>query len=275
MIPPCRDAKQEAGRASGAVSMATDERSYEAGDIIFREGEPSNEVGQVLEGEVEVVKETTGSPIVLARLGAGEHVGEMGVLEGRWRSATVRAAGPARLAFMRRDAFLEQISSDRAMTLRLLTTLSERLHRTDERLVSGPVRTPGLPVPAAQANVAVRILPGSSLMEEQLPAAGVLVDRFPFTIGRRPNAGEHEPPVAVDLLLDDSRPYRLSRVHLSLIQVADGVAVSDPASTLGTAVNGAYLGEHFASVRATLHEGENRVVAGGIDSPFAFRIVVS
>jgi CRP-like cAMP-binding protein len=254
--------------------MTTNERAYEAGAIIFREGEPSVEVGLVLDGAVEVVKQTSGDPVVLARLGEGEHVGEMGVLEGRQRSATVRAVGPARLAFMRRDAFLERISTDRAMTLRLLTALSERLHRTDEQLVAGKGRAPGLPVLATQAGIVLRILPDSPLMERLLPAEGLRVDRFPFTIGRRPGTGEQEPPVAVDLVLDDERPYRLSRVHLSLIRLADGVAVSDPASTLGTAVNGIYLGEHFASVREPLEQGENRVVAGGVESPFAFRLVL-
>ncbi len=111
-------------------------------------------------------------------------------------------------------------------------------------------------------------------MERLLPAEGLAVQGFPFTVGRRTGAGEQEPPVAVDLLLDDARPYRLSRVHFSLIRVADGVAVHDAASTLGTAVNGAYLGEHFAGVRAPLEQGENRIVAGGVDSPFAFRVQI-
>jgi hypothetical protein len=78
----------------------------------------------------------------------------------------------------------------------------------------------------------------------------------------------------VALQLDDHRPYRLSRLHFSIVRSGDGFAVSDLLSTLGTEVNGEYLGETFAKARATLRRGENRVVAGGVDSPYAFKVVV-
>ena len=58
------------------------------------------------------------------------------------------------------------------------------------------------------------------------------------------------------------------------VRTGDGFAISDILSTLGTEVNGEYLGETFAKARAALNKGDNRVVAGGVDSPYVFRIVV-
>ena len=45
-------------------------------------------------------------------------------------------------------------------------------------------------------------------------------------------------------------------------------------STLGTQVNETFLGQYGSVFQAPLLRGENRVVAGGRGSPFAFRVVV-
>ncbi len=58
-----------------------------AGDVVFRKNDYTNSFMSILEGEVEIETEN-GSPI---RLGAGQFFGEMSLLSGRRRSATVRA----------------------------------------------------------------------------------------------------------------------------------------------------------------------------------------
>jgi hypothetical protein len=61
---------------------------------------------------------------------------------------------------------------------------------------------------------------------------------LPFVIGRRPVAGEEQPPYEPDLKLDDTGPFWLSRNHL-IIEKHDGHNhVRDLYSTLGTIVNG-------------------------------------
>ncbi len=64
---------------------------YAAGQEIFREGDPSDYVGWILSGSVEVVKEMGDWPVVLGSVGAGEFVGEMGVIERQPRGASIRA----------------------------------------------------------------------------------------------------------------------------------------------------------------------------------------
>jgi FHA domain len=78
-----------------------------------------------------------------------------------------------------------------------------------------------------------------------------------------------------DLKLDDAVPYRLSRNHF-MIENRDGsYYVRDLRSTLGTIVNGQPIGEHFRSDEAPLRAGENEVIAGGVDSRFAFSVLVA
>jgi CRP-like cAMP-binding protein len=52
-------------------------RHFAEGQIIFREGDPSDGVFRLLRGTVEVVRELDGDLILLGTVGAGQLVGEM------------------------------------------------------------------------------------------------------------------------------------------------------------------------------------------------------
>lgn len=65
------------------------------GEYVFHEGEPGDAWYVLHDGEVEVLKKTPGGPRVIARLGARACFGEMGILDGSPRSASVRAVGDA------------------------------------------------------------------------------------------------------------------------------------------------------------------------------------
>lgn len=79
------------------------ERSYEAGAVIFRQGDPGDSVYVVKHGEVEVLREGFERP--LARLGPGEYFGEMALLTEAPRNATVRAATAVELLRIQHEAF--------------------------------------------------------------------------------------------------------------------------------------------------------------------------
>jgi CRP/FNR family transcriptional regulator, cyclic AMP receptor protein len=51
--------------------------------------------------------------------------------------------------------------------------------------------------------------------------------------------------------------------------------VRDLNSTLGTIVNGRPLGRDFPVDSEPLQKGNNRVLAGGADSPFAFVVTLA
>ena len=248
------------------------ELRFRDGEVIFREGDESSAVGQVVTGEVEVVREVGDRVIVLGRIAAGQLVGEMGALECRQRSATVRAVGDVTLRMLTREAFLERISSDKDMALSALLRLSERLHAMDDRVASVVIERPA---PEREpAELPVTLYGDSEPLAHVVPREGIRIASFPFHVGRRPSGHEQPAAAPVALMIDDRRPYRLSRLHFSILRSGDGYAVGDVLSTLGTEVNGEYLGETFSKARASLNKGANRVVAGGIDSPYVFRVVV-
>ena len=60
-----------------------------------------------------------------------------------------------------------------------------------------------------------------------------------------------------------------------IARIGDRIFVSDLGSALGTIVNGQLIGHDFTKDTAPLHRGENLIVAGGRDSPFALSVSVS
>ncbi len=75
-------------------------QNFAVGETLFREGGASDHVGRLLTGELEVLKRYAGQETLIGLIRRGEYFGEMGVLEGRPRSATIRARQPASVEFM-------------------------------------------------------------------------------------------------------------------------------------------------------------------------------
>ena len=61
-------------------------------EILFKEGDPADGVFRLIRGTVDVLREFDANPILLGTVGAGQFIGEMGIVENRPRSATARAA---------------------------------------------------------------------------------------------------------------------------------------------------------------------------------------
>jgi len=64
---------------------------YSAGEVIIREGEPSNSVYMIISGKVEITKKAGSKDILLTTQGKNTIFGEMALLDGKRRSATVTA----------------------------------------------------------------------------------------------------------------------------------------------------------------------------------------
>ena len=83
------------------------------GTVVIRRGDPADAFYIILSGRVEVLsKDREGHATHLADLRDGDFFGETGLLRGRPRNATVRAAGdgPAELLVIRRSAFLNLVN---------------------------------------------------------------------------------------------------------------------------------------------------------------------
>jgi CRP/FNR family transcriptional regulator, cyclic AMP receptor protein len=255
---------------------------FAEGQILFREGDPSDGVFRLLSGTVDVVRELDGDPILLGRVSAGQFVGEMGVVENRPRSATVRAASEVEAEFFSPTEFLDQIVGSPRAARELIQRLSQRLREADDRIANDERRTGRANEnwKAADNHTAVSpvlnayLAAKSEWLRQQLPTP-LGLSEAPLVVGRRPGTGEGSPLWQPDLLLDDTAPFRLSRNHF-VVEMRDGDRhVRDLCSTLGTIVNGQPIGNHFGTDHAALRLGENEVTAGGEDSPFVFSVSIA
>jgi hypothetical protein len=113
----------------------------------------------------------------------------------------------------------------------------------------------------------------NSWLQRQLQTPLKLGDP-PFVVGRRSVAGEGLPPRQPNLILEDTKPFRLSRNHFLIEQREKGYYLRDLRSTLGTIVNGQPIGDHFATDDVLMRAGENEVIAGGVHSPFVFSVFI-
>ena len=100
-----------------------------AGDILFREGDASDDFYVVLSGKLEVVKAVDTPEESLAGIcGEGEFVGEMGLLnQNGLRTATVRALAAARLLRVPVTEFNELVAHSSDFSCHLASVLSSRL----------------------------------------------------------------------------------------------------------------------------------------------------
>ena len=111
------------------IAMGATERSFEPNATILREGEISDELFLLLEGDVVVTRtEPDGTERMVRGYRAGEHVGELAVLRHAPRSATV-AAGPngARALVMSGQGLKAILRERPEAAMAMLATLAERI----------------------------------------------------------------------------------------------------------------------------------------------------
>jgi len=98
-------------------------------------GEAADAAYLVLAGELDIsLTNAEGAVVWLARVGTGEVVGDMALLDGGPRSADITAARNTRLLRLGREAVLDALKSEPAAALDLLARLAGRLRGANGRL---------------------------------------------------------------------------------------------------------------------------------------------
>jgi CRP/FNR family cyclic AMP-dependent transcriptional regulator len=108
---------------------------YADREVIIQQGESGNCMYVVQGGRVEVLQNSLkGGEQHLAFLDAGDFFGEMAVFEKEIRSATVRAAGEARVLSVDKKTLLTRIREDPLLAVNLLKTMSHRIRHLNEEI---------------------------------------------------------------------------------------------------------------------------------------------
>lgn len=164
-----------------------------AGDLVFQKGSPSRSLLVVEEGMLEVFDQAVGEDVVLALVGPGGVVGEVGFVDGRARTHNVRARADCRLRRLTRERLLELVADEPQLFAKLTIALA--------RLVAQRFRA------AVDELEPVRAFAASLREPEDLQAPGF--DELEETLPDQPGEPtEPDAAQAVKLIKDVARKSR-------------------------------------------------------------------
>jgi CRP/FNR family cyclic AMP-dependent transcriptional regulator len=110
---------------------------FRKGDVVFHKTDLSTDLYIVKSGKFKaVLTDEEGAEIVLASFEKGAFFGELSLLDGKGRSATIAAESDAELAVLTQKVFLDLLYKDPKIGIELMGTLVERIRKADEFIES-------------------------------------------------------------------------------------------------------------------------------------------
>ncbi len=134
-------------------------RSFPKGARVFHEGDESDACYVIRDGEVRVTREhSDGRAIALATLGPGELFGELAMLDGGTRSASVETLSDVELLALSAADMKGLFERNAEITTKLVVALTKRLRETNERISRQSFQT----VPSRVAGVLSQLVAAES-----------------------------------------------------------------------------------------------------------------
>lgn len=141
-------------------------RRYAAGQVLWNEGDPGDALLVLEDGQLRISRVTgAGVEVVLAVVEAPAALGELALLDGAPRDASVVAQRPVEVRFIARSAFLALLRREPAVVEGLLHTLAGMVRAGNARHLV----TVGLDVPGRLATWLLARVPDASTYPKGLP----------------------------------------------------------------------------------------------------------
>ena len=125
------------GLASDLMAGAAP-RKLTADEVLFLAGDPGDGLYRLDDGLLKVsITSASGSERILAILGPGAVVGDLAIIDGLPRSATITALRDCKLSFLSRAAFDAFVQKEPRIYKYFVTVLAARLRDTDALVAAG------------------------------------------------------------------------------------------------------------------------------------------
>lgn len=112
----------------GRIAAVARRRAYRRGEVICHQGDPGDTFHVIESGRLKVsLYGESGAETLLAILGPSECFGELALLDGEPRSATVQALEPVETIVVRRSDFLALLRQNPAIMDRLLVAMAAKI----------------------------------------------------------------------------------------------------------------------------------------------------
>lgn len=150
-------------------------RRYQAGAFIFHQGDPSNALFVVDSGLVRVDRSTeSGRVVLLTLVGPGAMIGEIGIIDGRPRSAAVSAIDESVLTRVSESAFRRAVRDTPGLVEELLGSVTGRLRRLTDQFEQATTMD-------ATARLASRLVRLTNIIDARTDSGGTIDLRLPIS----------------------------------------------------------------------------------------------
>ena len=117
-------------------------RRFDAGQVVFREGDASDTCYIVRAGHARAIREhPDGRSITLATFGPGDFFGELAMFDDEKRSATIEAVDALEVVAILGPDMRRLLRDNNEITVKLVTALGRRLRAANERLARQSFQT--------------------------------------------------------------------------------------------------------------------------------------
>ena len=261
-------------------------RQYAPMEVIFKEHDRGETAFVIEKGKVEVTRVRDGKSEHIGFLEAGAAFGEMGVVDGAPRSATVTAIEETLVREIHRGDLHGAMKESPDAVIRLLGNIFDRLRESNMRIAQLETGAQGAalrraaqavsdgevsrtaPLPAAKPAVySIEGLTPQAM--EAIPDHPFTFASFPLKVGRKTN----DPLVNNDLEIQDQDPLQISRHHVNIVMEDGRLGVVDQGSKLGAVVDDVPIGGKKHPPGPAFFKGDEGIlILGTAASPYRYRI---
>jgi CRP-like cAMP-binding protein len=110
------------------------------GGLVCKEGQHGSFLSFVAKGKLEIVKTLDDKEVIISTISEGDSLGEMALIDGLTRSATVRACIPSTILILRRDDFNTLLTKHPEVGIKILKGIA-RLLSLNLRKASAQITT--------------------------------------------------------------------------------------------------------------------------------------
>lgn len=116
------------------LAFTSERITYEADQVLFRQGDVGDAAYIIVEGSAKVLIETDEGEVEVAMLGRNDFVGEIAILCDVPRTATVKAASQTVTLQITKDLFFRLVAEFPQMSVEIMRVLASRLENTTQNL---------------------------------------------------------------------------------------------------------------------------------------------
>jgi CRP/FNR family transcriptional regulator, cyclic AMP receptor protein len=116
------------------LAFTSERLTFTADQVLFHQGDPGDAAYIILKGEAEIIVDGPSGPLIVARMGKNQVLGEIAILCDVPRTATVRAASELTTLRISKDLFFRLVREFPQIAIEIMRVLASRLEGTTNQL---------------------------------------------------------------------------------------------------------------------------------------------